>query len=669
MKYLPHIDGLRAISILLVILYHLNIAPFTGGFIGVDIFFVISGYLITDIINRKIVKRKFSIFEFYITRAKRLLPPLFFVILLSLIGSLFLFTPFHLESFSQSAISTVFAVSNVFFWLENDYFDISTRLKPLLHTWSLSVEWQFYFFWPLILLLIYKIRHFGVPSIFILVIGALSLYLNILFQYGIAFTLDNESISKLFEDGASTIFYHFPFRMFEFIIGALLTWLPPFKSADKKTALLMFVGLSLVFFSAIFYDQYTLFPSYNALAPTIGAALLIATGHSKYLGGVLRNPVSVYIGQISYSVYLIHWPIIVFAEYVLFRSLTFSESLLVLVVSLISGAVMRKYIELPFYKGGALNKFSKIIQKLALPTFGVVLVLFSLLIWQGNGWKWRINPSSVERVADAGAYHIDQYGGVGFKTNEVIELGQTGVSPSFVFAGDSHAAHYMHGLSEALKENSRNALGLFDHGCFISPNTTVYRNGTEDAVCSGEYEKLKNTLKGNDLSLIIAYSWTGYRNQVGLRSKAAIKFDNASTYQLFLLKEIEELQQDIGLNHPIILIGQVPGVIGHKANGIGSITDCILRPSLISSFCISKFDFPLENALGFEVNKKLETFSNKTNITFINPEDIFCDEHRCKSIINDKFMYSDNRHVSKDGSIYAVHKMEAILQLMIKKVN
>ena len=227
--YRPDIDGLRAFAILSVILYHLGFGLTRGGFIGVDIFFVISGFLITGIIKREIdCTGRFHYTHFYIRRIRRLFPALFVTVTVTLMLSIFLFSSSHLERLGGSTIHALSSLSNFYFWAEAGYFDSAAGVKPLLHTWSLSVEEQFYLLWPFLFVFVMKV---GGRCLLIFTLSgmmALSLCLNDVFQDGHVNAVREASpyVAELISDGRSTIFYLLPFRLYEFIIGGMLIFVP-----------------------------------------------------------------------------------------------------------------------------------------------------------------------------------------------------------------------------------------------------------------------------------------------------------------------------------------------------------------------------------------------------------------------------------------------------------
>lgn len=396
MKYRPDIDGLRSVAVLSVLLFHAGFKPFIGGYVGVDVFFVISGYLITRIIRDEVLEtNSFSFSNFYVRRARRLFPALFFTLTLSGIFACLLFPPNYLKRFAGSLIYAIASVSNIFFWRESGYFDTDASFKPLLHTWSLGVEEQFYLVWPvLFVFLLLKAPKFA-SRITIFIAGIVSLYLNHVFSGGeitILYKL-SPSVAAWFADGVATIFYLMPFRVFEFAIGAALVWLIKYQPKNKIVLEpLVTIGLAMIAYAVFTYTDKTLFPSYNALMPCIGAALIIYSGTAKYFGRLLNNPVAVRVGLISYSLYLIHWPLVVFYKYYKLDRLTHKEQWLICAVSIITAELMYRFVERPFRMGAISSK------SLSPRGFGLVCVILALVIilpaakiWANKGWESRFD--------------------------------------------------------------------------------------------------------------------------------------------------------------------------------------------------------------------------------------------------------------------------------------
>lgn len=307
-SYRPDIDGLRAIAVLLVVASHLRVPHLAGGYVGVDVFFVISGYLISSIIIPEIVSGTFSLRAFYERRLRRIAPALFVMLASTIpIARHFLY-PSELTAYARSLVAAALACSNTLFWGWRGYFDNSNELKPLLHTWSLGVEEQFYFAFPLLLMLIARLRK---PQA---LRGALLTLAAVSFVAACWFATHHPRRA----------FFSSPLRAWELLLGAILSQRKPLAPGTREQKILRrawrvetlgLLGLALILVPAIFYTDATPFPGLTAVAPCLGALLLIATGeHNTLIGRMLTLRPMVSVGLISYSVYLWHWPLIVFAN-------------------------------------------------------------------------------------------------------------------------------------------------------------------------------------------------------------------------------------------------------------------------------------------------------------------------------------------------------------------
>lgn len=405
LTYRPDIDGLRAIAVASVVLYHLQETWLPGGFVGVDIFFVISGYLITKLIHSELVETgAFSFKHFYVRRIRRLLPALLATFVFCMAFAYWLFSPTHLIEFAQSLVAAIFSVSNIFFWNLSDYFDADVAFKPLLHTWSLSVEEQFYLIWPALLTGLFAIKRKSVIPIVVLLLGLASLLLNIaLFSDNsalLAWLTPTDSETTL--SAAATAFYWLPFRVFEFVIGALLVWT---RSPQRRILAegLFAIGLVMVLSSFFLLNSKMIFPSVTALTPTLGAALMIYSGAKHRLSWIVSNRGMVGLGLISYSLYLIHWPMIVFYSYWIARDLTLLDTVLLIVVSVLFAYLMVRYIEQPFrkIKVRATNSNSSPNRPflLASTLAALLTVAISLNAVTSKGWLWRYPADVVAQLS------------------------------------------------------------------------------------------------------------------------------------------------------------------------------------------------------------------------------------------------------------------------------
>lgn len=335
MKYRPEIDGLRALAVVPVILFHAGYSLFEGGYVGVDVFFVISGYLITSILMHEISENTFSIANFYERRARRLLPAMYFVVACSIPLALFTMLPTALRDFGQSLAATGLFVANFYFFLEADYFDSAAELKPMLHMWSLAVEEQFYILFPPLLAFLWALGQrmvmLGLISIFVLSLAAAEIVLR-------------------FDPGAA--FYLLPTRAWELAIGAIVALYlrkrvgPTNRTLQEAGGIL---GITLIVFSILFFDAATPFPGFAALVPTAGTALIILfAGPQTFAGQLLGTRALVGIGLISYSAYLWHQPLFAFARhYALIEPQPWVMPLLA-AFSLMLAWVSWRFVERPF---------------------------------------------------------------------------------------------------------------------------------------------------------------------------------------------------------------------------------------------------------------------------------------------------------------------------------
>ena len=333
MTYRADIDGLRAIAVLVVIFFHAEFPFFTGGFIGVDVFFVISGYLITRLMYNEYQAGTFSFSNFYIRRARRILPALIFIIILCCPAAWILMAPDAFIDFSKSVSAAALFASNFFFWQETGYFSATHAHLPLLHTWSLSIEEQFYIVFPALFGAVWFYARKALIPVLI-IISLLS------FALGIYWAATHPSAG----------FYLAPSRLWELLAGSLCVFLTV-KPNRISRLIFPWLGLALIGGATLGYTQATPFPSYYALAPVLGAVLIILFCRAEEgLGRVLSLRPLVGIGLISYSAYLWHQPVFVFARLKMQEEPSFGIMAVLIVVSLFLAYLTWKYIETPFRK-------------------------------------------------------------------------------------------------------------------------------------------------------------------------------------------------------------------------------------------------------------------------------------------------------------------------------
>lgn len=421
--YRPDIDGMRAVAVALVIAHHFGIGPFPGGYVGVDVFFVISGFLITSLILAD--GRRFSLLHFYERRMRRILPALLVVIVATLATATVLFIPRDLSAVAESSTAALLFVSNFYFQAQSGYFDAAAELKPLLHTWSLGIEEQFYILHPLWLMLL--ARFGGWRSI---VAGtAIVMFMSL-------------SVSVLTTATDPTAAYYLlPARAWELSVGALLATgalAPPRKPFIATLA--AGSGLALIVFAAVSFSAQTSFPGYAALAPVIGTALLLWAGQgASAMTRLLSWRPLVGVGLISYSLYLWHWPILVFGTYAAGRALDGVQTVAALALVAGLSLVTYRYVERPV-RNGALVPVPRLVSIVSAGAAVVLVVTGASYI--SGGFPSRLRPASaailaadtpLERLPCTGEQLVLDSG----KT--VCARGASGAAPSFVLVGDSHS--------------------------------------------------------------------------------------------------------------------------------------------------------------------------------------------------------------------------------------
>lgn len=438
-SYYSHIDSLRAIAVFTVIVFHINHEYLPGGFVGVDIFFVISGFLISSQLFKSVSGNTFSIKEFYVRRIKRILPAAFSVILITILLAQFLFLPEDAKNVANSGIWSAFSLSNVYFWRFQDtsYFAAASYTTPLLHYWSLGVEEQFYIFWPLIVLfLMPKLNKFALISLLIFTIIA------------------SATIAQfLLKEHHSFVYYMLPTRAGELLVGALLAALLHFNiiNKPKNNNVLFIVATICIIASSLVITPDMTFPGWLYLIPTISAALFIWSGFNQtsVLSSCLTAKPILWLGKVSYSAYLVHWPLLAFYRYG-YGEPTPVVSMVLFVCILILSWLNWKYVEERFRHVNV--TFTQLtVRQFIIPS--TVIILLSVLVIKTNGLGLRsINNNYLstleslnnEAVTTNRYDYICQYWRLEEKhfSNPDCVIGSN-EKPNVLLWGDSNAAHYI----------------------------------------------------------------------------------------------------------------------------------------------------------------------------------------------------------------------------------
>lgn len=560
-KYRPDIDGLRTVAVLPVVIFHLGVKKLaSGGFVGVDVFFVISGYLITGIIHNSVVAGRFSVYDFYYRRIRRIMPAVSIVYIVSIVLSLILLFPSEQWMVSKAVVSSILFSSNIFFYSVADYFDEASKLSPVLHTWSLSVEEQFYFFVPPLMLLAFRFGAAWVRRLLALI--AIASFIAAVLYIG---------------RNPSAVFYLLPFRAWELLTGSLLAVgviaAPRSRILAEGAALL---GIALIAATVLLLTPAIQFPGWAAVPPVLGAALIIYAGggqHDTSIGRLLAwRPVR-FIGLISYSLYLWHWPVIVFYPYV-FGAPDHLDRAIMLGLSFILAVLSWRFVEQPFRHAPQGHERSR-----TYKAAGVVMVSIAasaLLVPRAVEYIHPTPPQVEQVLAQQDHASKTWREGQCFLTSQAaefrgfdkaaclhVEQGRRNV----LLLGDSHAAQYYPALVGAfpgvnwLQANSSGcrpvATGQFDDRCrdmmrYMTDDFLARRPPLDAVIIAGRWTaadvpamgRLLTRLKGEGYRLIVIGPVPEYSQPLPRLVAAQIVSSSVRT-DVYLDRSISNVDRDL----------------------------------------------------------------------------------------------------------------------------
>jgi len=492
--YRPEIDGLRALAVVPVILFHAGAPGFDGGFVGVDIFFVISGFLITSIILTERARGRFSLRGFYLRRVRRLLPALFTVMIVCLPFAWFWMTPPKLEFFGRSVVAVLLFVSNVLFWRESGYFADAAEENVLLHTWSLAVEEQYYLLFPLLMVVCWRLGQRWLLGLLLL---------------GAALSLGASEWAWRYQPAAN--FYLAPTRAFELLIGASgAVWLQhrPVRGNSGLSA----VGLAMLVFSVVWLEKSDPFPSVLALVPVTGTLLILLAGNRETVTGrLLSSRALVGIGLISYSAYLWHQPVFAFARIRLGEDATL-PLLLVLVVPILGLAWMSwRFVEVPCRNADRVA-VPRLLTGLGIS--GILLAAFGAGAAMTTGFPDRFNlpptvadsfaktPRATECFGEIGAHIIPDWG---------CRLGETAEPASWMVFGDSHALAMLPAMETVARNLDRPAFFAGANGCLPLLLIHSIRSDQHQTNCHALNRRVLDHARATGMKLVVLVArWTYY---------------------------------------------------------------------------------------------------------------------------------------------------------------
>jgi peptidoglycan/LPS O-acetylase OafA/YrhL len=618
--YRPEIDGLRAISILLVVLFHSNMPVLSGGFVGVDVFFVISGYLITSIIQSELSRDAFSIVSFYERRIRRLFPALFVVLAFSTVAAFWLLEPFLLEVFGKDLSAASAFMSNLIFARNIGYFADNSHARPLLHLWSLSVEEQFYIVFPPVMIFLWAYaRKSMVPAL-----------------YAFAAISFAASVWMTFED-PSQAFYLPVYRAWELLIGAIIAVDGIPKLSGRIARIAPLVGLGTILLAGAAFSSSTPFPGLAALLPGLGAGLVASAG-GENAPALLRSKPLVLLGLVSYPLYLWHWPVLVFARYALLRAPTPNETAALVLLSFALAWATWRAVEIPVRRW--VDK--RLQQRIVI--FSVAAVALAFAGAAGAGAYLTHGFPSREPIAMAVLRPWDNHG-VEQATNTIYRARSCflltdqspaeyqdgtcyGENPDVLVWGDSFSAHLYPGLSEAA-EGHQLAIAQASLG-FCPPILGVevrFRSGC------GEFTNhvLENIHSRPPQDVILSAMWTLVPERV-------------------LASLPETIAQVQHLGPHVVVVGPSPTF----EVAVSQIYFRLARGGSNPAFAKAVNDS--------RTASRLRQIALEAGATYIDPRDAMCEpESVCKIRDGDELLYVDAGHLSLRGSeLVAAQIMRAL---------
>lgn len=643
LKYRTDIDGLRAVAVGGVVLFHAFPTLLTGGFIGVDVFFVLSGFLITAIIRSDAEAGTFSIGGFYERRFRRILPALLAMVVVTSLAAIAVLPPFELRNYGKSLGGVGLFVSNIVFWNDSGYFDTASADKPLLHTWSLSVEEQFYIVWPIVAAALVRMGRRRLLAGFVWVTVALSLLAAIIaVRYA-----------------PSQAFYLLPYRAWELGMGALLATgaVPSLRTRWSREGS-GWAGLALIVVPMLAYSEATPFPGLAALPPCLGALLILHAGQGAEtrVGRMLSWRPMLFVGLVSYSFYLWHWPLLVLPRVALNRPLTPIEAALAVAVALGLAALSLRYVEKPFRGRGtiALSQRKVLVASVAACA---TLMLAGAGLFATRGFQAFAAPDVV--AAERAVESINPLRKVCHNDAGTDLLGPvgrcTGGTPhpdggyQVLLWGDSHADHLAAGFDRLGREQ-----GFVFRQASVSGCDTLAILDPDDRrkACADFHRKaLSEAARQPDLrAIVISSRWSK-----SLPGRAAnLKSEPAAIRQMHdkLTQMVQRIRTQAGPRPAIILIGSTPEFDFWPAT-------CLARAAKSG---LGRAQCTRAVAADREWGPKADrVLTGTAGVTVILPRRSFCAGDRCQTVAGDIMLYRDDDHLTNEGAWFVARQTAAAI--------
>jgi len=607
------IDGLRALAVSAVIVFHFFPSALPYGYLGVDLFFVISGYLITLLINKQVSRKEFSFASFYLKRAKRILPTMLVMLIASSVAATLILLAPDLQRYAKSQLATLSFIANIYFWRTGGYFSTSDELKPLLHMWSLGVEEQFYLLFPAVLIIIFRF------------IGSQSLKVSALLLIAICSYGMNAYLNSI--GGSNPAFFLLPTRIWQFAIGGFFALLPTIQLPNAFRLNFLFIaGLALIIINFIVPPSQL--PSATLL--TIGTGFILwnkLNSNSLLLRYLVTKPVGL-VGLCSFSLYLWHWPILVFLKYIYIDSVPLHILASALIATILISYLSYRYIENPFR-----NTIST-----RTTLYGILLTYILLAAYASTMLVLKGLPSRDTNLANSYANAIDSnyrcppgnyrlYG-----ASRSCFIGDSKETPSIALLGNSHAQMYAPAIIESLNLYHQAGLIIPLNGCL--PTTDLNISAECLKMAQINYQAIEND---RDLkTVIIAMTW--YSNDLVDELGAPVSDPNFAYREKsikMLVNNLANAGKDVFLVGPIAIPNFDFASVASRGIKFGNITE---------NFSIPRASFDQQ------FKPLISSLSNQLIDKFISPHEVLCDQQYCNFADGQGSYFSDSNHISAYGT-------------------
>jgi peptidoglycan/LPS O-acetylase OafA/YrhL len=619
--YRPDIDGLRAIAVLLVLIFHFHLVPeVEGGFTGVDVFFVISGFLITSIIRASLGKSAFDLRGFYVARIRRLGPALVATLAATAIAGCLILFPADLHELTNQILSAQAYVANVYFWRNVNYFGLSSDNVFLLHTWSLAVEEQFYLFYPLLLIMLARLRQ----RRFWIVIALLALA---------SFALNVAMVRTRPEAD----FYLLPTRAWELLIGALTTQFGRFVRNHWLLQASGGLGLALIMAGAAAYRPSLSFPGFFALIPTLGAALLLGSGAAAPMLAhrVLSAQPLRYIGKISYPLYLVHWPVIVFCSFATGGPSAWPIRLAMFIGSIAAASGLYHLVERPIRERRLFGATAPLLSAYG-GALAVSIGMFALMS-ASHGWPQRFSPETLRLAAfeedkTAPFSECEFAGKKPTAFEEPCLIGEPGAAPRWLVVGDSHAWASRDAFNQWLKAEGAAGVFIFRHAC--PPINGIHLLG-DNGQCHEFNDKVMAFADAHPSlrSVLLVSTWRQAPEQ-RVSTDEHVQLDKAAALELFRARFSATVERLHDMGRRVYVWEPVPGA---RANVPAALARANIEGKA-ADIEMSRADYLREFAFFFD-DLKADA-----------PQDVLCSTGKCVAQIGANPVYFDNSHLTRSSA-------------------